>query len=121
MDERLIRAGFLRRLGAVVIDAIVAFVLAVAFFLVWDDPGVSWHARDAGRGRCCARRGPAGDTEFIVEAWLAYVVASWTPLLGRRSVGMRQLGTWVVREVPAPRAKQNGRRILHPAAVVRNE
>jgi len=58
MDERLIRAGFLRRLGAFVIDAIVAFVLAVAFFLVW------------------------------------------TPLLGRRSVGMRQLGIQVVREAP---------------------
>ena len=97
MDE-FARASFLRRLAAFVIDAVTVLVLAMAFFVVWTVQELGGLPETPAEAAAVLAAGQEMMPRFMVQGWLVYVVASWTPFLGRRTVGMRQLGIQVVRD-----------------------
>jgi uncharacterized RDD family membrane protein YckC len=93
----MVDAGFARRLAAFAVDACIVFGLSVAFLAA-----SIIHA--VGRLPVSAREldlafSALDDRLFFEYAPLiAYVVWSWTPLSGRRSLGKRAFGLRVIRE-----------------------
>jgi hypothetical protein len=98
MNEQLIRAGFLRRSGAVLIDVGVIFVLATILFAIWATRALGGLPETPAEFAAVMEAGQSVIPDLFVYACVAYIVASWTPLLGRRSIGMRQFGIVVVRD-----------------------
>ena len=98
MDEQLIRAGFLRRLGALVVDAIVVFVLTTAVFWIWATRELGGLPQSPTELGWLIDAGQVVAPTFLFATGFVYVVACWTPLLGRRTVGIRQIGIVVARE-----------------------
>jgi hypothetical protein len=98
MNEQLIRAGFLRRLGAVVVDAIVIFVLTTAVFWIWATRELGALPQTPAELGWLVDAGQVVAPAFLLATGIVYMVACWTPLLGRRSIGMRQFGIIVARE-----------------------
>ena len=95
--SEFVPAGFFRRLAAFVIDTLAVLMLAMALFLVWviSELGGLPETAESAIVLEASRLVMPG---FIAKAMLIYAIASFTPLLGRRSVGMRQLGISVVRD-----------------------
>ena len=97
MDDQGAHATVLRRLAAFAIDAAITLGLSVALMAAWVIHVVG--------------RVPVSEIEWVralavledltlvqYVPILAYVVWSWTPLAGRRSLGKRALGLRVIRE-----------------------
>jgi uncharacterized RDD family membrane protein YckC len=97
MDDQGAHATVLHRFAAFAIDAAITLGLSVALMAAWvihvvgrvPVSEIEW-------GRALA----ALDDLTLVQyaPILAYVVWSWTPLAGRRSLGKRALGLRVIRE-----------------------
>ena len=91
-------AGFFRRLAAFVIDTLAVLMLAMALFLVWVISELGGLPETPAESAIVLEASRLVMPGFIAKAMLIYAIASFTPLLGRRSVGMRQLGISVVRD-----------------------
>ena len=97
MEHRVTDAGVLRRLAAFAIDAVPVLVVSVALMM-------AWVIHSVGRTPVTALdwdRAMSTLEELILVQYIpliAYVVWSWTPLSGRRSLGKRALGLRVVRD-----------------------
>jgi hypothetical protein len=100
MNEHLIHAGFLRRLGALVIDAGVILVLASAVFWIWASRVLGGIPQTPTEFAWLLDAGQAVAPGFFIVTGIAYTVACWTPFLGHRTVGMRQLSIVVARQTP---------------------
>lgn len=97
MNE-MIAASFLRRLLAFLIDA-------MTLSTIWSFLYGAWALRTFGFVPATAEQfGAIMDAgidvlpNLIVGGWIGYVALSWTPILGRRTVGMRQMGIQIVRD-----------------------
>ena len=91
------RAGFLRRLAAFVIDAFVVIGLMVISMVTWVAATVRVLPDTSANmiGLFDATQNVPDLVPGVV--FVAYVAASWTAVLGHRSVGMRIAGLQVVR------------------------
>ena len=92
------RATFLRRLGALLIDAAVVLFLGAMYFTAWAFATLGGVPETASEYTTALEAGEALTPSFLAEALAAYVILSLTPILGRRTVGMRQVGIRVVRD-----------------------
>ncbi len=117
-------AGFLRGLGSFTIDAALLTAMYVATIAAWAISSAGVLPDTPSHLDTVYAASLESDPNLFPLTCLGYLVACWTPVFGRRSVGMRFTGLRMVRspalEVPASglAGKQNGRRIT-PAAVVR--
>ena len=92
------RATLLRRLAAFAIDTVVVTMLTGAYFLVWVSVELGGLPQTPAEFAIAIETAPIVMPTFFGEALIAYAVLAMTPILGRRTVGMRQLGTMVVRD-----------------------
>ena len=92
------RATFLRRLAAFAMDIVVVLVLSGAYFVVWASIELGGLPETGAEIAVVVETAPLVMPSFVAEALLVYAVLSFTPILGRRTVGMRQLGIRVVRD-----------------------
>jgi uncharacterized RDD family membrane protein YckC len=97
MSHELTHATVLRRLAAFAIDAAIVLGRSVAAMS-------AWVIHDVGRvpvSEIDWQRAMAVLDDLTVIQYVplvAYVVWSWTPLAGRRSLGKRALGLRVIRD-----------------------
>ncbi len=91
------RAGFLRRLGAFAVDLVVVTALGIAVMVVVVVVRVGVLPETASHASALFDAVDTVDPNVLPLVLLAYLVASWTPLLGRRSIGMRLAGIETVR------------------------
>ena len=97
MSEDVVNATVLRRLGAFLIDGALVLGLTVTMMAAWVIHVI---------GRVPVSEAELRSAVTVLEDMtltqyippVAYVVWSWTPLSGRRSLGKRALGLRVVRE-----------------------
>jgi len=96
MNE-MIRAGFLRRLAAFTIDMLTVLTISSLLFGAWGirSFGVPETGEEYG---ALVEAGADVAVLLMFGGWFGYVVLSWTPLLGRRTVGMRQMGIRIIRD-----------------------
>ena len=92
------RATFLRRLAAFLIDTGVVIFLGSAYFAVWASFELGGPPETASDFAAVFEVGRIVVPSFLAEALIAYAVLSFTPILGRRTIGMRQAGIRVVRD-----------------------
>jgi len=92
------RATFLRRLAAFLIDTGVVIFLGSAYFAVWASFELGGLPETPLELAMFAAVGQVVVPSFLAEALIAYAVLSFTPILGRRTIGMRQAGIRVVRD-----------------------
>ena len=92
------RATFLRRLAAFLIDTGVVLFLGSAYFAVWASFELGGPPETPSEFAAVVEIGRLAIPGFLAEALIAYAVLSFTPILGRRTIGMRQLGIRVVRD-----------------------
>ena len=92
------RATFVRRLAALAFDIVVVLVLAGTYFVVWASAELGGLPETGSEIAAVAETAPLVMPSFVAQALLVYAVLSFTPLLGRRTVGMRHVGIRVVRD-----------------------
>ena len=90
-------ASFLRRLGAFVVDVVVVTLLAAAILLAESAVAVGILPDTPPHLIAIVDAADRVDPGILPMVMLAYLVASWTPLLGRRSIGARAAGIETVR------------------------
>ena len=97
MNE-MVRAGFLRRLAAFVIDALTVFTLSSLLFGAWGIRLLGGMPETGEQFGVLVEAGANVIDLLMTGVWMVYLLLSWTPVLGRRSVGMRQMGIQIVRD-----------------------
>jgi uncharacterized RDD family membrane protein YckC len=93
------RATFLRRLAAFLIDAGVVLFLGTGFLSAWIIAELGGVPQTADDYAAMFEVAPLVGPDFLNLALILYAVLSFTPILGRRTVGMRQVGIRVVRDI----------------------
>ena len=92
------RATFLRRLAALLIDTGVVLFLGSVYFGVWASFELGGLPETPLEFAAIFAVGQLVVPGFQAQALIAYVFLSFTPILGRRTIGMRQVGISVVRD-----------------------
>ena len=97
MNE-MVCAGFLRRLAAFLIDALTVFTISGVLVSAWGIRMLNGVPETGEQfGALIEAEADVADL-LMFGVWLVYMTLSWTPILGRRSVGMRQMGIQIVRD-----------------------
>jgi uncharacterized RDD family membrane protein YckC len=91
-------ATFLRRLAALLIDAVVVIALASAFWVLWAMSVLGGPPETLSEIAVLAYTAQLMLPSLLAWTVILYPIVSATPILGRRSVGMRQVGIKVVRD-----------------------
>ena len=97
MNDQVAHATFLRRLAAFALDAAIVVGLSVAVMSFWVVRAVGRiPVSEVDWGRAMSALEDLTLVQYV--PFVAYVVWSWTPLAGRRSLGKRAHGLRVIRE-----------------------
>ncbi len=94
----MIRAGFLRRLAAFAIDMLTVLTISSLLFGAWGIRTLGGVPETGEQYGTLVEAGADVAVLLMFGSWFGYVVLSWTPLLGRRTVGMRQMGIRIIRD-----------------------
>ena len=96
MNEEQRLPGVHQRLGASLIDLIITGFIANLLFFTWGAEVMGGLPETAADLADLLDAGAQLAPLFLLTAWVGLAVLSWTPILGRRSIGMRTLGIRLV-------------------------